>query len=687
MGSTNGGSMRYVARVSRPMMATMQRPGILCLAALSMGACLSSPSPAPNRPATGLPSLVFQEDGAFFDSPFPSDARRHADGSPDFDALPNPEGIGFVSSSIEAVNMRDGFDPGGAIYFQFDAALPVPSNHAADNVSDFPGMILIDVDPQSPEKGRRYPLRVRSTDHHDGIRPANLLQVLPEPGISLREATTYAVLIQRDLQQDGQPDLAVSPKIQSLLASDGDSQPLLAKTYEPLRRALPSLGIAPSEVAAATVFTTGTPTEELFRWTRQVWNQAPLEMAKPLERERDYPTYVVLKGALKMPKFQDGTPPHFFSGGSFQFDKNKHLRAQEYVEAPFYLTIPKGKVSTEGVPLYFYIHGTGGHATQAIDRGYRKSVDDVAAPGSGLASWVAPLGYATSCIAGAYSPDRIGWRALDGYAAYMFFNPAAMRDNLRQMALEQVYFLRFLESLEIAPDLAPETISSDADGLIRFAKTHRIVGGQSLGSYLSGMVASITQGFDGAILTGAGGSWIEFGFGPKDPIDLTALLDRLAMRRGEKLDPHHPFITVFQNAVGPSDNTNYLPYVLRRTKAGQPVPHVLVIQGQRDLQVPVNLQRALTLSLGLDLVGPETGKSKQEQLYPVLRYGALRHVPEGLAGNRMAADGSARTAVTVRHPEDGILEGHYVIFQQARAKEQLVKFVRDVSHGEVPFVQ
>lgn len=679
--------MRNVARFPLPVKAKMQRPVVLILAALSVIACSSGPMPAPPRATTGQPALIFDTEGAFFDSPFPSDARRHADGAPDFDALPNPEGIGFVSSSVEAVKARDGFDPGGAIYFHFDGPLPVPAKHTADNLEDFTGILLIDVDPDSPEQGQRYPVRIRSTEHHDGIRPANLLQILPEPGISLREATTYAVVVQRDLQQDGRMDLAPSPKIQSLLEKDEKTPSALRQSFSPLREALPALNIAKQDIAAATVFTTGTPTAELFRWTQQALTQAPLQLAKPLERERDYPAYVVLKGALKMPKFQNGTPPHFFSGGYFQLDDDKRLSALEYVEAPFYLTIPKGNVPADGVPLYFYIHGTGGHATQAIDRGYRRSVDDVAAPGSGLASWVAPLGYATSCIAGAYSPDRIGWRALDGYAAYMFFNPAAMRDNLRQMALEQVYFLRFLETLEISPELVPEAVSSDADGLIRFAKTHRIVGGQSLGSYLSGIVASVTQGFDGAILTGAGGSWIEFGFGPKDPIDLTALLDRLAMRRGEKLDPHHPFITVFQNAVGPSDNTNYLPYVLRRTKPGQAVPHVLVIQGQRDLQVPVNLQRALTLSLGIDLVGPETGKSIGEQLYPVLKYGALRHVPGGLAGNRMTADGSPRTAVTVRHPEDGILEGHYVVFQQARAKEQLVKFVRDVSNGEVPFVQ
>lgn len=679
--------MRSVAGVPSRMNRKRCALLSLCIPLSILGACTSSPTATPTIAKSGAPELVFIDHGAFFDAPFPSNSRRRADGSPNFDALPNPENIGFVTSSIAATEARDGFDPGGAIYFQFDAPLPIPSRAAVDNLRQLRGIQLIDVDPISPERGQRYPLRVRATDHHDGIRPANLLQILPEPGSSLREATTYAVVVQRDIDADGRLDLASSKRIQTLLASPAASDDAVASSFAPLRAAMPTLGLDAADIAAATVFTTGTPTAELYQWTQHALQATPLELAKPLKREREYKDYVVLKGFVKMPLFQDGTPPHFFSGGQFQLDAQRTLKAVTHVDAPFYLTIPKGKVPSDGVPLYFYIHGTGGHATQAIDRGYRKSVDDVASPGSGLASWVAPLGYATSCIAGAYSPDRIGWRALDGYAAYMFFNPAAMRDNLRQMALEQVYFLRFLENLEIDPALVPEASSDFPGGKIRFSKSRRIVGGQSLGSYLSGIVAAITQGFDGAILTGAGGSWIEFGFGPKDPVDLTALLNRLAMRRGEKLDPHHPFITAFQNAVGPSDNTNYLPYVLRRTSPGQVVPHVLVIQGQKDLQVPVNLQRALTLSLGVDLVGPETGKTKKDQLFPVLQYGPLRHVPEGLAGNRTAADGSPRTAVTVRHPEDGILEGHYVIFQQARAREQLVSFVRDVANGEVPFVR
>ncbi len=640
----------------------------------------------PLRTAPGvLPTLVFDDAQGFFGTPFPSDARRLESGAPDFRGMPNPEGVGFLDAAIEATAERDGFDPSGAIYLRFDRELPVPSSSAADTLLAFPGIEIVDIDARSPERLRRFPAWVRATTRHDGVRPPHLLQILPVPGVALREGTTYAVIVRRDIDGDGRVELGGSREVQALLADEPAGDARWVSAFAPLREALHELRLPKEHVAGATVFTTGTPTKELFAWVANAL-EGPAPELISLERERDYEDYVVLRGAVRLPLYQEGTPPHFFGGGRLVTDDDGMPVPQGSVVAPFYLSVPKGEIPTAGVPLYFYVHGTGGLATQAIDRGYRESPDDVSPPGSGLASWVAPVGFGTSCVAGTYSPDRIGWRALDGYAAYVFMNPVAMRDNFRQMVLEQVLFLRLLDELVIDPALVPEAVPTAPDGKLRFSRSVRVVGGQSLGSFLSGMLGALTGRFDAAVLTGAGGSWIEFGFGPKDPIDLEAVLNTVAVARGERLDLHHPLITTFQTAVGPADNTHYTPYLLRRPRFDD-VPHVLIIEGQLDLQVPVNAQRALVLSVGADLVGPETGRTAAEQLYPALRFGGLRHVREGLAGNRRAPDGSPRTAVVVRHPEDGRLEGHFVVYQQPRARAQLHDFLEAVLAGQVPEVK
>jgi hypothetical protein len=666
-----------------------RRLGLLLLlfAALPLGAQFTSCRHQPERAPGPQPTLIFDELAGFFGRPFPSDARRLPSGGPDFFDMPNPGGIDFVARAVEAMPGLDGFDPNGAIWLWFDRRLPFPSARDFDNVGALGGIELVDIDPKSDEYLRRYPLIVRQSSHHDSIRPPHVLQLLPVPGTTPREGTTFAVIVARDLNGDGTDDLGASPHIQGLLADDAPTagDPAWRESFAPLRAALADLSLLADDVAAATVFTTGTPSARLFRWAEHAMKSAPIELVGPLVRERRHEGFTVLRGVVRMPLYQPGAPPHFFGGVIEEKDGLPVEQGTE--EAPFYLTIPDGEVPADGLPHYFYIHGTGGLATQAIDRGYRDSPDDIPEKGSGVAGWVAPLGYATSCIAGTYSPDRIGLAALDGYAAYMFFNPEAMRDNELQMALEQVLFLRVLEELEIDPALVPDAKSTAPDGKIRFSKKGRIVGGQSLGSYLSGITAAITGVFDGAILTGAGGLWIEYAMGPKVPIDLQRVAEMIALPHGERLDRHHPFLTAIQNAAGPGDNVSYTPYLQRRPRDGAKVPHVLIIQGQRDLQVAVNLQRALVLSIGSDLVGGDVGDRPREQLEASLAYGGLRSVPGPHGGNRTAPDGTPRTSVVVRHLEDGILEGHYVLFQRPEPQEQLKAFVSDIRAGRVPTVR
>lgn len=662
---------------------------------------------APPLAKTDKPALVFDPAGrasagpdAFFHTPFPSDARRLPSGAPAVQQIPNPGGIGFVKAAAELLEAEgNGADPSAAIYFRFDRPLPIASDVTLDTQRDVPGISILDIDPTSWAYGERIPALVRVTARHDGVRPAHLLQVLPVPGRGGFEGKVHAVIVDTDVDGDGDEDLAPSPAIATLLDTHSPHEEALARwhqSFAPLRDYL-GRQQARSSLAAATVYTHGTPTTRLFRWVTAARKAAAPALAEPLKVVRDEGDYLVISGALKMPIYQRGQPPHFFGDGEIVVDDKGAPTVQRSEVAPFRLTLPK--VSKGNVPLYFYIHGTGGLATQAIDRGFRATKDAVAARGSGLARWVADDGIATSCLAGPYSPDRVGWRALDGYGAYVFFNPRAMRDNFAQMLLEQAHFLQFLETTSIdlrTLERAPEVSKSDTpvwSAPVTLRPT--IVGGQSLGSYLSGMFAALTGAFDAAILTGAGGSWIEFGFGPKNPVDLARVLDVVAAPKGESLDRFHPFISLFQAAVGPADNTHFTPYLVRRPPpvfAEHPAlveswktPHVLIIEGEADLQVPTHLQRALVLSVGADLVGDDVGTSADVRLLPALRFGKLR-TRTSAKNNLLTANGVERTVAALRYREDGILEGHYVVFQRPDATRQLTAFAKAVARGQTPIV-
>lgn len=661
-------------------------------------------------------------DHNFFDLPFPLDARRHESGAPDLAGLPVPMKTRWMPVPRPKTFLRRawrlaeqetcGFSPSGGIYFRFDGPLAHPGEDPLLRARPDSPVLLIDIDPASPERLRRHPALVSITEAADSMRPAHLLQLLPVPGLDLRPGTRYAALVLRSLRSPQGVRLQAHPALTRLLAGqrpDGRRGAALQAAYAPLAAVLPELGLRPDDVAAATVFTTGDPAARLIKQVEYVSRLAPPQIDR-LERRPGVASevFTALRGTYRVPQYQEGIAPYVIGGfvprwlsrlgigsatigrvlgdGSQRLDRDGLPVQVRTAKTEFQLSIPRGKMPRDGFPLYFYVHGTGGSPREAIDRGRKSTKDQQLPPGLGYARLVGQEGWATACVATGFSPDRIGWRAADGYLAYNFLNPVAMRDNFLQMVLELVHFRNLVLQLTIDPALCPGTDASAApDGRVRFDPRLVVVSGQSLGSYLTGILAATLPGWQGAILTGAGGSWIEFPFGPKDPMDMSKVLSNLCLPRGEQLDRFHPLITVFDTALGAADNAHYWRHVLREPLPGHVAPHVLVIEGEEDLQVALNTQRALVLGMGVDLVGPDAGADAAHQLAPVLPWAGLRQLPYPVRGNRTLADGSVRTAAVVRYPADSVqLDGHYVTFQLLEPQRQVVEFLRGIRRGEVP---
>jgi hypothetical protein len=607
--------------------------------------------------------------------------------------MPNPRGEQFVDLNYRlAESDPKGFSPTGAIYFPFsDLVNALPGGPAASLFNDSP-VFLVDVDPGSADRLSRHPIFTSVTQSADSFRPANLLQLLPVPGRGLKVNTTYAAVVLRRLgAPGGVAHLGQSPELTELLAGRTPATPqgpALASAFAPLQSALFDMGVHPQDVAAATVFTTGDPTARLIAQVDYVNSLLPLAPTQAFGQRDVYPTFTALTSSFSAPQYQNGFAPFLWSGGEIVTDGLGNPLAQSFKDSPFQLSVPKGVMPAQGFPLYLYCHGTGGTENEAIDRGRMTAAGVQPALGSGLASIGAPRGWGTACAAGVFSPSRIGIMAADGYLAYNFVYPVAMRDNFKQMVLELVHFRNLLKELRIDPALCPGTdASASIDGKVRFDPDRVVVGGQSLGSYLAGMLASTLDGFKGAILTGAGGSWVEFAFGPKSPFDLQQVVELLALPFGEHLDRYHPLVLAFDSGVAQADNTHYLRHLVREPLPGHTPPHVLVIEGYKDQQVATNLQRALALAIGVDFVGPDPGPTPDEQVLPVLSYGSgMAHSPYPLQGNRVIG-GQRKTVAMVRYPEDGIREGHYVSFQLDAPKRQIGEFLDAIKAGTVPEIR
>lgn len=102
---------------------------------------------------------------------------------------------------------------------------------------------------------------------------------------------------------------------------------------------------------------------------------------------------------------------------------------------------------------------------------------------------------------------------------------------------------------------------------------------------------------------------------------------------------------------------------------------VLVFQGVLDTYIPPPIANPFALSLGLDLAGAALDGPFTSR--PLTRDMALvggRHLPAGLRANQ-----GARTRVTVQLAEDGLEDGHEVMFQRPDARAMLTRFLRDMS--------
>ncbi|HEU4615304.1 MAG TPA: hypothetical protein VFS15_24590, partial [Kofleriaceae bacterium] len=131
----------------------------------------------------------------FYALPYPNDLRRHEDGSLDLSEFPTNSVIAQTVRDI-AQRDNDGFGLNAAMFARFSAELdPASLPTPADSMQAGASVYLVDVDPDSPDRGTRVP--IVATFHPEGpqtIGPDRLV-ARPFPGFPLADGTTYALVI------------------------------------------------------------------------------------------------------------------------------------------------------------------------------------------------------------------------------------------------------------------------------------------------------------------------------------------------------------------------------------------------------------------------------------------------------------------------------------------------------------
>lgn len=631
----------------------------------------------------------------FYGNPFPTVTRQQANGQIDLTGFPRPQHA--LTQHYAQVIEEDilGYTTIMPIYLPLTGPLDtarLPANDW-DYANNNAPIQVIDIDPNSSERGRRFPLRVGMTKRRDSYRPEHLLQLLPTLGINLKPNTRYAAIVTNQIPVAENATLLQHPTLTTLLNGELPEGQYAAKTasgFSALNAQLAQDNLPTESIIAATVWKTGDPAAPLLTAANAV-AQWPAPQPIELEPFIEYDDYCVLKGEWDVPGFQQGTPPFAFQkyGGAIEYDDQGSPLVQYSRRAPFVVALPKRPMPASGFPLVMYNHGTGGDSHQVYTRG-KTLMDGTQEIGRGPSEVLAQRGWASSGMGGHMALEHLGkLGTVDGYMAYNFLNPRAMRDNFVQMVLERVLFRNLLNSLQLDPHACAGTTLPPAHQHIFFNTHMQAYMGQSLGSYLTGMLtAADPNPVQGSVFTGAGGGWIEFVFGPTDPINLQYLVEIAALQLSplEHLDVWHPVPMAAELAMGVANNLHYVERILQRpTKTA---PHVLVIEGHNDHQVPENIQRPLVTALGVELAGDEVGTQESDMILPYLLMNGRQHHAYPVKENVSVSNQGLRTAVVVRYEEDATpgVDGHYVSFQLDAAKHQYACFFEQLLHNRSPWI-
>lgn len=642
--------------------------------------------------------------GDFYANGFPNNLRRQEDGRIDIADFPR-QGHALTRRYVAAIpEQTRGFNTISPVYLPLSGPLLADalSRRDADYATADSAIQVIDVDADSPEYGRRFPLDVSITQRRDSYRPRYLLQLLPTLGVNLRPNTTYAAIVTDQVPVPAQVSLLQNPQLGAVLqaaAMDSALPQHVRDVYAPLRDFLVREEIDPARVIAATVWTTGDPTLPLRRGAEQVARDAETMASLPVEDlhwRAEYPDYCIIEGYVQAPGFQKGKAPYARKGGEIEWDAQGHPVQQYQRRAKFVVTIPKTVVMpAEGFPLLSFIHGAGGTAEQVFDRGRFVKFDPFTHPyylgeaGNGPSQIAAERGWASSGLAGHLSFDHLGGTvaSLQGLFGYNLFNPVGLYGSDIQMTLERIFFRRVLERLRLDASLCPGADPGPGNSEFRFDRNMQVSMGQSHGHWINTLqVASDPRPFQGVIFSGMAGTWIKALTSGNyyRPLLATAVANLLP---AERLDDAHPFLMLVEWMLGGVDSTAFADSILRYPTK-QP-PHVIAFSGFNDHGSGEPTQRPHLMAVGIDMVGPDLGRTYATTLFPHLEIAGLKQLSYPAVNNVDVPGYGPRTAVVARYRNTNwvtLQNGHDVTFEREEIKHQYGCFLQHLAEGHAPVV-
>ena len=213
----------------------------------------------------------------------------------------------------------------------------------------------MNVDPSSKHYLDRVPLQVSFSKLAGPYSAPNLLALLPLQGTPLDPLTTYAAFVTKAVTSNGTP-LAQSPQMQALAAGTAPPgmSPAAFAHYGLALAALADAGVAASDLAALTTFTTWDPTAEMGVYRAAALALPPPAPTAPFALSETFDEYCVYRTTIDMPDFQAGTPPYGDAGGGWATNDAGEPEVQTTETANFVVTVPRSPMPDGGFPLVIF---------------------------------------------------------------------------------------------------------------------------------------------------------------------------------------------------------------------------------------------------------------------------------------------------------------------------------------------
>lgn len=613
----------------------------------------------------------------FFNFPWPSELRTTAEGRPNLTGFPNPKDNVLVSNLLKTAGDRPGFPVSPVGYFQFDEAIAKRTLKDVIKADPKASLLLIDVDPQSRERGQLFPL-VASVMESGTYVPKHTLAVTPVPGVVVRANRLYAFVVMRSFNDAQGKPLGVPKALNQLKAGkapDGAKGEALQSLYASLWETLQQKDINVADVAAATVFRTGDVVADLETLTQKLAAKHDLSIQDvTLAPEGDQPGFCVLAGTIEQPQFQRGSPP-YPDQGLFEMDGQGIPKVQRTIKVPVILSIPKKTMPKDGYPLMLFLHGSGGRSRDIVDRGRITKSKGPKTPGDGPARMLAMYGIAGAGSAMPINPERVPGAQSRAYLNVG--NLSAYRDTFRQGTFETYFFISALLKLRIKPEVlaackGPTLPSGNTE--FRFSEKNLALMGQSMGSQYAAMIGAIDKRLKALIPSGAGGHWSYFivnsGNDLLNPQLLQTLLDSQ-----EALSFVHPVLHMLHMSWDVADPLTCGARVAHDPLPGHSPRQIYLPMGQSDSFFPEDILDIMAIGYGVQQAGKEVWPETQKLLAWIGMEGIASYP---IANNRksLGKESKAFTGVTVQYAPDSVTgEGHYVTFQLDDARFQYACFL------------